>query len=256
VSQAIIDRAEIARLEAELQAAFEKAVAEHKKHLPAIQPGTPGPDPWDTTTWDDRVQSTIMPVAERLLKELASKAMAAVPAALAGFGAVMTAQGIQEIIAAGLDSIATTATEVGGQIGQAMVTAITTSASASDLATSLDGVFAGADGRGLMVSRLMDHVSNAVSQAVVLGDSSYSQGQYVGGSKTWQTMEDDKVRPEHAAIDPTTVPVDGYFNVGGESAAYPGDPNLSDAMAANCRCVLVYDTGWGGGATAPPSVMP
>lgn len=58
--------------------------------------------------------------------------------------------------------------------------------------------------------------------------------------KTWLATMDDKTRPEHVDADGQTVPMDGTFLVGGEDADYPGDPNLSDAMACNCRCTLIY----------------
>ncbi len=58
--------------------------------------------------------------------------------------------------------------------------------------------------------------------------------------KTWVTAGDEKVRPEHADADGQTVPADGMFNIGGEDCDYPADPVLSDANAANCRCVCTY----------------
>jgi hypothetical protein len=58
--------------------------------------------------------------------------------------------------------------------------------------------------------------------------------------KTWETAADEKVRPEHADADGQTVPVDQPFSVGGEELEYPGDPNGSDAMTANCRCTVGY----------------
>jgi hypothetical protein len=58
--------------------------------------------------------------------------------------------------------------------------------------------------------------------------------------KTWIATMDDKTRPEHADADGQTVPINDPFDVGGEDADYPGDPALSDAMAANCRCTLAY----------------
>ena len=59
-------------------------------------------------------------------------------------------------------------------------------------------------------------------------------------SKTWLTAGDDRVRPDHQDAEGQTVPLDGQFEVGGESCSYPGDPVLSWAQAANCRCVQAY----------------
>jgi Phage Mu protein F like protein len=59
-------------------------------------------------------------------------------------------------------------------------------------------------------------------------------------TKTWLTAEDDLVRDTHAEADGQTVAIDDVFDVGGESAQYPGDPQLSDEESCNCRCTLVY----------------
>ncbi len=60
------------------------------------------------------------------------------------------------------------------------------------------------------------------------------------GYKTWLATLDDKTRPEHAEAHGQTVGLNETFSVGGEDADYPGDPNLSDAMAAACRCTVAY----------------
>ncbi len=59
-------------------------------------------------------------------------------------------------------------------------------------------------------------------------------------TKTWLSAEDERVRETHAEADGQTVAIDDVFDVGGESAMYPGDPSLSWEEAANCRCTLVY----------------
>lgn len=59
-------------------------------------------------------------------------------------------------------------------------------------------------------------------------------------SKTWLATNDEATRETHAEADGQTVPIDQPFDVGGELAQFPGDPDLSDAEAFNCRCTLVY----------------
>ena len=58
--------------------------------------------------------------------------------------------------------------------------------------------------------------------------------------KQWLSAHDDKVRPDHVDADGQIVPTDQPFQVGGETAMYPGDPALSDEEAINCRCTVVY----------------
>jgi hypothetical protein len=60
------------------------------------------------------------------------------------------------------------------------------------------------------------------------------------GYKTWLATLDDKTRIEHAEAHGQVVAINSTFTVGGEDADYPGDPNLSDAMACNCRCTVAY----------------
>lgn len=59
-------------------------------------------------------------------------------------------------------------------------------------------------------------------------------------TKTWLSAGDDRVRPDHEDADGQTVAIGDPFDVGGESAMYPGDPNLSWDLSANCRCTLTY----------------
>lgn len=71
--------------------------------------------------------------------------------------------------------------------------------------------------------------------------ASHAAAQLAGmGYKTWLATLDDKTRIEHAEAHGQTVALNGAFTVGGEDADYPGDPALSDAMAANCRCTVAY----------------
>ena len=55
--------------------------------------------------------------------------------------------------------------------------------------------------------------------------------------KTWETMEDDRVRDPHVLLHGVRVPIDGYFWVDGARASAPhgfGVPELD----CNCRCRL------------------
>lgn len=59
-------------------------------------------------------------------------------------------------------------------------------------------------------------------------------------TKTWLATEDERTRETHADADGQTVGINEPFTVGGESAQYPGDPDLSWEESANCRCTLIY----------------
>ena len=58
--------------------------------------------------------------------------------------------------------------------------------------------------------------------------------------KVWASMEDQRVRPAHAAANNQVRPLDEPFLVGGEELMHPGDPNGSPENIINCRCVCVF----------------
>lgn len=58
--------------------------------------------------------------------------------------------------------------------------------------------------------------------------------------KTWWAILDTKTRDSHAKADQQRVGVNDYFNINGEQAKYPRDPNLSAGESINCRCVAHY----------------
>lgn len=56
--------------------------------------------------------------------------------------------------------------------------------------------------------------------------------------KTWQSLDDPAVRPEHERIDGATLPLATPFLNGGQ---YPGDPELPASERVNCRCLLLIE---------------
>lgn len=60
--------------------------------------------------------------------------------------------------------------------------------------------------------------------------------------QAWITMEDARVRHDHAEAHGQLVPVGGLFAVGGEFLRYPCDPLGSAAQTINCRCELWLST--------------
>jgi hypothetical protein len=97
------------------------------------------------------------------------------------------------------------------------------------------------------VSEYMDADNGTVDEIVrvvdtdlnrVYNDSILDVGERADGSvmKTWQTMEDERVRSTHDYINGMTIPVDKRFwTWDGDSARYPGDFTLAENNV-NCRC--------------------
>lgn len=59
--------------------------------------------------------------------------------------------------------------------------------------------------------------------------------------KRWLSTMDNRTRDVHFSMNGETVPMDGYFNVGGDLMRMPGDMNASPANVINCRCTTTYE---------------
>ena len=61
-------------------------------------------------------------------------------------------------------------------------------------------------------------------------------------SKTWVTMEDNRVRDTHIEVGGMTLPISEPFMVGDSLLMFPGDDSLgaSEEELANCRCHAEY----------------
>jgi len=58
--------------------------------------------------------------------------------------------------------------------------------------------------------------------------------------KEWIAAEDERTRDSHAEINGDIIGLEDYFDVGGFSAQFPGDPSLPPEECINCRCVVGY----------------
>ena len=56
-------------------------------------------------------------------------------------------------------------------------------------------------------------------------------------TKTWHTMEDERVRDAHVVLDLVTVPIDAEFYTDGDHAPQPGMFSKAE-LNCNCRCIL------------------
>lgn len=97
------------------------------------------------------------------------------------------------------------------------------------------------------VSEYLDDETGTVDEIIrvvdtdlnrVYNDSILDVGERADGTvmKTWQTMEDDRVRDTHSPLQSVKIPVDARFYAwDGDSARYPGDFTLPQNNV-NCRC--------------------
>jgi hypothetical protein len=58
--------------------------------------------------------------------------------------------------------------------------------------------------------------------------------------KKWVSLVDSRSRPEHAAMNGTTIHLDDAYNVDGARMMHPHDPAGGASNVCNCRCMEVY----------------
>ena len=83
-------------------------------------------------------------------------------------------------------------------------------------------------------------VGSAYGASTRLGVSN-APDSVVGGLQ-WIATRDGRARDDHADADGQVIPTDGFFDIGGEQLAYPGDPSGSPDNTINCRCVTAVLT--------------
>lgn len=112
-----------------------------------------------------------------------------------------------------------------------------------DLADAL-----GIDGdSGVLSDASAENIGRSLATGLIAGAgfaalSWFADGRKATATKTWRTQRDSRVRDAHADADGQTVALDEPFDIGGEEAMYPGDPQLPPELAINCRCYLEYET--------------
>ena len=102
--------------------------------------------------------------------------------------------------------------------------------------------------------RVREHFENADLEGVVLvadteshrlyNEAVYESAKRSGKAvfKTWETMEDDRVRESHVMLEGVKVPLDErFYSVSGDSALYPGGFETAEENC-NCRCYLTLST--------------
>ena len=77
--------------------------------------------------------------------------------------------------------------------------------------------------------------------------TSHNAGTYLGGiamgggTKTWVTRKDSRVRGEHVLLNGKTVDMKDGFSVNDSTLRFPGDPLAPIILTINCRCRLKFD---------------
>ncbi len=101
--------------------------------------------------------------------------------------------------------------------------------------------------------RVKDYYANGGTEADIVriaeteahrdsNEAAYNTARAAGAtSKTWRTMEDDRVRDTHFWLDGVSAPIDGeFYNYKGESTQFPGQWGIAEEDCG-CRCWVTYE---------------
>ena len=101
------------------------------------------------------------------------------------------------------------------------------------IGTVYDGRVSGEMYKALRIAHTEGHRAQNMAE-IARANIAESQGLIL--QKMWDSTLDVNVRGAHAALDGVRIPLDGYWNMEGHKAAFPGDPTLPPSLSINCRC--------------------
>ena len=129
------------------------------------------------------------------------------------------------------------ADEVKAKILDALTDGIDDGLSGPEVADKINEMLGGnADSQAMSIART-ESTGLLNSGADTVRDSLVAAGHDI--IKEWSALDDDSTRETHAEADGQQRPQGDDFDIGGEPAAYPGDPRLSPAERCNCRCTVL-----------------
>jgi hypothetical protein len=102
-------------------------------------------------------------------------------------------------------------------------------------------VQASLDSAGSILGNVVGAMGQALGNVATTDIATYVAANGGGGTKMWNSQEDDKVRPDHEDADGQEVGLNEMFSVGGEDMTGPGDPDASDEQTINCRCYVTLE---------------
>lgn len=186
---------------------------------------------WSADGWSNQVNTHLAPAAAAVAAAAVIAAAATMPSA-ATWGMATSADTISTAIVA-------RAIGVGQSIGARVDAAGLAESGADDAIT--EAMASASDILGGIIGAMSNMAATVASNDVATAVTAYGAPTYLSATKTWNSMEDDRVRPDHEEADGQEVAINETFQVGGEDMTGPGDPSASDEQTINCRCFLSYD---------------
>lgn len=96
------------------------------------------------------------------------------------------------------------------------------------------------DGDLVKAQRIVRTEAHRVRELAGLKSVQHAAEQGIIMTKTWNTVEDERVRMRHSKLNGITLPHDGLFRIDGHEAPAPGQFGAPE-MDINCRCFLTYE---------------
>ena len=190
--------------------------------------------PWSSDAWSAAVQKYVGPVAAEITDDARATAEGALPPTMT-WGADSSAATMAA-------AIVSAAVGAGVALGTRVNDGVSSAVDGSTAVDAVDAVFDTApDILDNVVGSMAEAASNLATRDVTSYVASYFGNVYAGATCTWNTMEDDRVRPAHEDADGQEVGLNEPFEVGGETLLCPGDPNGSDENTIGCRCWVETD---------------
>lgn len=186
---------------------------------------------WSSTNWRKAVATSVAPVASQIAREALDTAKAALPVdRTMGMPSsyVGTAQRMVDMAYASGD-------DIGTRVNAAASGAANLAEAGDDADLAMDSA---TDILDNVVGSMATGAANISSTDVTSYLAGYFGDLYEGATKGWNSMEDDRVRPDHADADGQEVALNDVFVVGGETMVGPHDPSASDEQTMGCRCFL------------------
>lgn len=211
----------------------------------------------DEDRWVQETVDTLAPLVEQNGTEAAAALLGAFTAAGVVAGTVGAAQGADATASAAAKAAKITGTAVLAAIGEAMrhwMREVQHQIEVHQLvAGSVDDLVAAvrqqyADGARSFTDNVASMVGHATANgardaaASLLTPMPQPGKPTVGIVREWVSQRDDRVRPEHQAVDGTVEPVGTPFIVGDFPMRWPCDPLAPLHLTINCRCRLHYRT--------------
>lgn len=189
---------------------------------------------WSVNNWAKLIDTHVTPVTTRVAGAALLEAKAAIPAS--------HTMGMPESSVSTANHMTDLANSAGNDIGGRVNTAVQRAADLTAAADDAEEVLGTADA---ILDNVVGSMAAGAASSATTDVTSYLAGYfgniYEGATKTWNSVGDDRVRPDHDEADGDEVALNDVFIVGGETMVGPHDPSASDDQTIGCRCWLSTD---------------